>query len=289
VFEEKRRKMNMFHAMKHLVSMCAAVSSFAVLAACVEEADAIPDAGAQPAAPETRAELDPSASESPERLVQIAVLESPEANDEFTRNVEIMQARVRAVANLNNAIAAEPDPIARDDIQIELEEILRTLNEDNRRMAEAYRYSLTRRYMRNIEKATVFLVLTDEEVDRIVAEADAQGAEVPVSVSSNMLSICTLNTPEAAQGFQRDVATVQNLRDMALQMQTTVDAAENPEDAAYARGRLDQVFEQLNALNKAMVVSYGFSISRNYVLQIDKSTLYVWATEDELTEAAQAE
>ncbi len=279
----------MFHAMKHLVSMCAAVSSFAVLAACVEEADAIPDAGAQPAAPETRAELDPSASESPERLVQIAVLESPEANDEFTRNVEIMQARVRAVANLNNAIAAEPDPIARDDIQIELEEILRTLNEDNRRMAEAYRYSLTRRYMRNIEKATVFLVLTDEEVDRIVAEADAQGAEVPVSVSSNMLSICTLNTPEAAQGFQRDVATVQNLRDMALQMQTTVDAAENPEDAAYARGRLDQVFEQLNALNKAMVVSYGFSISRNYVLQIDKSTLYVWATEDELTEAAQAE
>ncbi len=279
----------MFHVMTRLVPICAAASSFAVLAACVEEAEATPDTGVQPAPPETRAELDPSASESPERLVQIAVLETPEANDEFTRNVEIMQARVRGVANLNTAIAAEPDPIARDDIQIELEELLRTINEDNRRMANAYRYSLTRRYMRNIEKATVFLVLSDEEASRIVAEADAQGAEVPVSVSSNMLSICTLNTPEAAQGFQRDVATVQNLRDMALQMQGAVDTAENPEDAAYAKGRLDQVFEQLNALNKAMVVSYGFSITRNYILQIDKSTLYVWATEDELTEAAQAE
>ena len=103
-----------------------------------------------------------------------------------------------------------------------------------------------------------------------------------------MLSICTLNTAEAAQAFQKDVANVQAQRDVAIQLNAAMEAAPTPEDKAYAKGRLDQVLGQISLLNQAMVQAYGFSISRNYILQIDKSTLYVWASEDEIKVATES-
>jgi len=222
-----------------------------------------------------------------QQLVQIATLNTTQANDEFTRNVEIMQTRVREVANLNTLLEQEEEMSAQYDIEVQIEELMRRINEDNKRMVEAYRYNLSRKYIRNIEKATVFLVLTDEEVADIEKEAASKGEEAPKSLKAKLLSICTLNTPEAAQGFQKDVATVQAQRDIAIQLNAAMQAAETAEDKAYAKGRLDQVLGQIGVLNQAMVQAYGFSISRNYIMQIDKSTLYVWATEDEIKVAAE--
>jgi hypothetical protein len=69
-------------------------------------------------------------------------------------------------------------------------------------------------------------------------------------------------------------------------MQIVVENAETPEDKAYAQGRLDQVLGQVSAFNREMVRAYGFSISRNYVLQIDKSSLFVWALASEIADAS---
>lgn len=233
--------------------------------------------------------LESSATATADRLVRIARLETPGTNNEFTRNVEIMQARVRKVANLNQLLAAETEPAAREKIEIQIAELMQRINDDNKRMAESYGYSLTRRYVRNIEKATVLLVLSDKEVERIRVDAEAKGNEPPKSVDSNLLSICTLNTSQAAQVFQRDVSAVQAQRNAAVQLHAAVEAAKTPEDRAYARGKLDQALGQINALNRAMVAAYGFSITRNYVLQIDMSSLYVWSSDGELAGVSQTD
>ena len=259
------------------VIMYAVCTLLMVVTACAEQ-----DQGTASTAAAT-----PAAAPA-QRLVQIASLNTAKANDEFSRNVEIMQARVREIANLNTLLEQEEEMSAQYDIEVQIEELMRRINEDNKRMVEAYRYNLSRKYIRNIEQATVFLVLTDEEVADIEKEAAAKGEEAPKSLKAKLLSICTLNTAEAAQAFQKDVANVQAQRDVAIQLNSAMEAAPTPEDKAYAKGRLDQVLGQISLLNQAMVQAYGFSISRNYILQIDKSTLYVWATEDEIKVAAES-
>jgi len=216
------------------------------------------------------------------RLVQIATLNSPEANNEFTRNVQIMQARVREIANMNTLLAEEEDAAAKRAVENQIKELIRRVNEDNKKMADTYRYSLNRKYIRNVEQATVFIQLSDEDVAAVKKQAGEEGRELPPLLDSNLISVCTLNTADAVQGYQKDVARVQVVRDEVISLQAAVTASETSSDKAYAQGKLDVVMDQLKALNVAMFDAYGFSINRNYTMQIDKSSLFVWASESEL-------
>ena len=216
------------------------------------------------------------------RLVQIATLNSSEANNEFTRNVQIMQARVREIANMNTLLAEEEDAAAKRAVENQIKELIRRVNEDNKKMADTYRYSLNRKYIRNVEQATVFIQLSDEDVAAVKKQAGEEGRELPPLLDSNLLSVCTLSTADAVQGYQKDVARVQTVRDEAISLQAAVTASETSADKAYAQGKLDVVMDQLKALNVAMFDAYGFSINRNYTMQIDKSSLFVWDSESEL-------
>ena len=216
------------------------------------------------------------------RLVQIATLNSPDANNEFTRNVQIMQARVREIANMNTLLGEEEDAAAKRAVENQIKELIRRVNEDNKKMADTYRYSLNRKYIRNVEQATVFIQLSDEDVAAVKKQAGEEGRELPPLLDSNLISVCTLNTADAVQGYQKDVARVQTVRDEAISLQAAVTASETSVDKAYAQGKLDVVMDQLKALNVAMFDAYGFSINRNYTMQIDKSSLFVWASESEL-------
>ena len=216
------------------------------------------------------------------RLVQIATLNSSEANNEFTRNVQIMQARVREIANMNTLLAEEEDASAKRAVENQIKELIRRVNEDNKKMADTYRYTLNRKYIRNVEQATVFIQLSDEDVAAVKKQAGEEGRELPALLDSNLISVCTLNTADAVQGYQKDVARVQTVRDEAISLQAAVTASETSADKAYAQGKLDVVMDQLKALNVAMFDAYGFSINRNYTMQIDKSSLFVWASESEL-------
>ncbi len=210
------------------------------------------------------------------RWLQMATLDSPEANNQFSRNVQIMQNRVHETVKMNELLDQENDPQAKKDIKKQIEEMMRRINEGNKLMAETYRYSLNQKYVRNIEEVTVFIKLTDEDVEAIKEKAIEDGIDPPASITSNLLSVCTLKTPQAYQNFQKDVARTQAIRDEAIQLQKNVDAAINTTDKAYAQGKLDVVMEQLSALNTAMFEAYRFSINSNYTVQVDKSSLYIW-------------
>ncbi len=127
------------------VIMYAVCTLLMVVTACAEQDQGTASTAAAPAAAPAQ------------RLVQIASLNTAKANDEFTRNVEIMQTRVREIANLNTLLEQEEEMSAQYDIEVQIEELMRRINEDNKLKVEAYRYNLSRKYIRNIEKATVFL------------------------------------------------------------------------------------------------------------------------------------
>jgi len=72
-------------------------------------------------------------------------------------------------------------------------------------------------------------------------------------------------------------------RDRAVQLQL----GETAEAKAYARGQVETALQEVAAMGQLMQQRYGFSITRNYTLPIDRSALYLWAEAVESPNTAQ--
>lgn len=126
--------------------------------------------GAQPAAK--------SAGEAPktQKLVRVSTLNTIEANREFQANVQLLQVQRQAAVELNAALEKETDAAKKKEIKTQLDTVLAKLNENNDKMRKTYGFSLDRNYTVVIEKAHVYMFVSDEEAAR-VEKAEAEAAK----------------------------------------------------------------------------------------------------------------
>jgi hypothetical protein len=117
------------------------------------------------------------AAEAPEgnvdgqKIVRVCTLSSVDANREFQRNVQIMQAQRQAVIQLKAKLDEAKKDKEKEDLQKQLDEAIAKLNADNKKMFETYGFSLTRNYILVPEKAHVYMIVSDEEAKKIADAA----------------------------------------------------------------------------------------------------------------------
>ena len=215
-------------------------------------------------------------------LVKISSIEGKAANDEFTRNVQVLQAERQEIVKLNESTNAAPAGKARDQLQAQLDSAVKRLDADNQTMAKTYGYSILRNYVRIPESSDIYIVLTEEEIAKQPASKDG-------SAPSKTLKVATLNDAQANQSFQTAVQNLQQLRQQAAAMKATLDASTDSKDKAYQQGQFDLLLKQLNEANAAATKTYAFNLNRQYVMSIEKSTLYIAATPEEAAKVQQSE
>jgi hypothetical protein len=215
-------------------------------------------------------------------LVKVATLNGLEANDEFTRNVQVLQAQRQEIVKLNastNEAAADSD--ARKALQTQLDAAVKKLETDNQTMAKSYGYSILRNYVRIPEVSQVFVVLTEDEITKQPVPTDG-------SALSKTLKVCSLNDAKANQSFQDAVGKLQQMRQQAITAKDALDKATDTSDKAYKQGQFDLIMKQLNEANTEATKAYAFNLNRQYVMSIEKSTLYIEATPEEAAAAEKA-
>lgn len=215
-------------------------------------------------------------------LVKVATLNGLEANDEFTRNVQVLQAQRQEIVKLNastNEAAADSD--ARKALQTQLDAAVKKLEADNQTMAKSYGYSILRNYVRIPEVSQVFVVLTEDEITKQPAPTDG-------SAPGKTLKVCSLNDAKANQSFQDTVGKLQQMRQQAITAKDALDKATDTSDKAYKQGQFDLIMKQLNEANVEATKAYAFNLNRQYVMSIEKSTLYIEATPEEAAAAEKA-
>jgi hypothetical protein len=111
-----------------------------------------------------------------QKLLRIATLDSAETNREFQANVQLLQNQRQAAVELNAAMEKEKDAKKKKEIKAQLDQLLTTLNDNNAKMQKAYGFSLTRNYVVEIEKANIYLLVTDEEAAQIEKAEKAEKA-----------------------------------------------------------------------------------------------------------------
>ena len=216
-------------------------------------------------------------------LVKISTIEGKAANDEFTRNVQVLQAERQEIVKLNtstNEAAAGSD--ARKALQTQLDAAVARLDADNKTMAKTYGYSILRNYVRIPEVSEIYIVLTEEEIAKQPASKDG-------TAPAKTLKVATLNDAQGNQSFQTTVQNLQTMRQQATAMKATLDATTDPKDKAYQQGQFDLLLKQLNEANTLATKTYAFNLNRQYVMSIDKSTLYIAATPEEAAAAKKDE
>ncbi len=215
------------------------------------------------------------------QLVKLSTIEGKAANDEFTRNVQVLQAQRQEIVKLNEATNAAPAGKGHDDLQAQLDTAVKRLETDNQTMVKTYGYSILRNYVRIPEKSEIFIVLTPEEIAKQPKPTD--GSEV-----AKTIKVCSLGDAQANQSFQTTVQNLQQMRQQAATLKGQLDSAADDKDKNYRQGQFDLLMKQLNDANAVATKSYAFNLNRQYVMSIDKSTLYIAATPEEAAKAADA-
>ena len=239
---------------------------------------------ATPGASTAQSGATPAASAAAQNtLVKISTIEGKPANDEFTRNVQVLQNERQEIVKLNtatNEAAAGSD--ARKALQTQLDAAVARLDADNKTMAKTYGYSILRNYVRIPEVSEVYVVLTEDEIAKQPASKDG-------TAPAKTLKVVTLKDAQSNQSFQTTVQNLQTMRQQAAAMKSTLDAATDPKDKAYQQGQFDLLLKQLNEANALATKTYAFNLNRQYVMSIDKSTLYIAATPEEAAAAKKDE
>ncbi|MFM9090361.1 MAG: hypothetical protein ACKOUK_01300 [Verrucomicrobiota bacterium] len=102
-----------------------------------------------------------------QKLVQVSTLNTIEANREFQANVQLLQAQRQAAVELNTAIEREKDAAKQKELKGRLEALMTKLNENNALMRKTYGFSLDRNYSVVIEKAHIYMFVTEEEAAQL--------------------------------------------------------------------------------------------------------------------------
>lgn len=109
------------------------------------------------------------------KLVKVCTLSTVQANQEFQANVQVMQNERQQVIDANAAYEMEPDAAKRKELKTKVDTLLAKLNEDNQRMIKAYGFSLEHAYSLEVEKASVYMLVSEEEAAKI-EQAQAEAA-----------------------------------------------------------------------------------------------------------------
>ncbi len=118
----------------------------------------------------------PAAAPKQQKLVKVCTLSTVQANQEFQNNVQFMQAARQQVVEANAAYEKETNPTKKKEAKAKLDDLMAKLNENNQKMIKAYGFSLDRNYTIAVEKADVYMLVSDEEAAKIEKDQAAAAA-----------------------------------------------------------------------------------------------------------------
>lgn len=100
-------------------------------------------------------------------------------------------------------------------------------------------------------------------------------------VRNKLFKISTLPNVTANREFQNNVQILQAQRQQAVELNNQVEAEKDPKKKAELKTKLEQAMAKLNENNDKMTKAYGFSLSRDYVMEVEVANVYVLVTEEE--------
>lgn len=110
------------------------------------------------------------------KIAKIVTLQSSKEVQEFQSNVQILQTEYKNLLEIGAAADLEKDTKRKAELKKQYDQLSTKISDDMQKMSKAYNYVLGRNYIMDIERATVYTVLSPEEATKLEAEEKAKAA-----------------------------------------------------------------------------------------------------------------
>ena len=118
--------------------------------------------------------------------------------------------------------------------------------------------------------------------------ADSKSSSTAAEKPKKLVLMATLKGPEAIAEFQKNVQVVQQQRQNLVDLKTSLDKEKDAKKKRELQTQYDALAKKLEENNNLMIKNSGFSLARNYTMDIE-ANIYLEATDEEAAkvEAAQ--
>jgi basic membrane lipoprotein Med (substrate-binding protein (PBP1-ABC) superfamily) len=107
------------------------------------------------------------------------------------------------------------------------------------------------------------------------------GPAASTSKQQKVVKVATITGADAVHEFQHNVSVLQNELQAAKDLQAQVDKATDKKKKKDLQAELDAAMKKLDADNAVMAKHYGFSLTRNYVIDPEVINIYTVVSDEE--------
>ena len=111
----------------------------------------------------------------------------------------------------------------------------------------------------------------------------------PAPQQQKLVKVATLKTAEANREFQANVQLLQAQRQAAVEINSAMEKEKDAKKKKELKTQLDQLMAKLNENNDKMQKAYGFSLTRNYTMEIETSHIYMLVSDEEAAKIEKAQ
>ncbi len=221
------------------------------------------------------------------KFLHVSTLSTVEANQEFARNVQIISQLRQTLIKLNEhrkMAFTEEERKATDE---KIKELTEELNKGDQTMANSYGYSLSRDYIHVPVETYIYLKLTEEEYAKMKEEGKdlKVGEDFLVKGDDKYRRVSVISNEQGNLEFRTNVQKMQAMRNHLRQAAEVLKKMPEGEEKQKAEAQFAENEKKFLEANEQMVKFYGYSIARDYLMEIAVSKLYTKVTEEEFLRA----
>lgn len=216
-----------------------------------------------------------------QKFILVCSIKTLEANRQFQQNVQVVQNQLQQVKALQQRVEQAMTLVEKEALRKVLDDTNKSLEQNNTLMAKTYGFSLLRNYTVEIGKTRLFTPITDEEYAKAKDSADFKEENFVVNPQAKFAHMATIAGVAENNIFRQNVQLVQAQRQRLVQLQQAVEQTGDEAEKAKLQDEFKKSEETLLKNNEEMTKRYGFSLTRNYVMEIEESRLFMAVTPEE--------
>jgi hypothetical protein len=279
--------------MKHPLRFC--LSTAALLVASTAFAQTTPasttpaPAAAAPATADSQ-KLD-IVEQDGQKYYLVSTIKGIPNNYEFQQNVQIVQNQRNRVVELNNRRTAAITTPEKEALGHLIETEGKQLDENNKKMYEAYGFSLAQQYWLQIHKSRVYSPITDEEYNKL-PEADRNKPDYIITRSGRdkdgktttvrLKQVIEIDGLVKNDTLRNDAQQVQAIRQYIEQLGQRQKQVKSADDKKKLEEALKKAEEELQKKSDETLKNYGFNLSSSWILEVEESQLRIPVTDEQI-------
>ena len=121
-----------------------------------------------------------------------------------------------------------------------------------------------------------------------LGQAQSCAAAAPAK-QQKLVRVTTLSSVQANREFQANVQLLQTQRQAAIDLTAALEKEKDATKKKELKTQLDTIVAKLTENNAAMQKAYGFSLTRNYTMEVEVANIYMLVTDEEAAKIDQAQ